>query len=77
MRRIGQEEKRLDPKAVSSFSPEVYKPTVYKSNSDSRPGTAGSQQQPIVPSSTEGLDEGDLFLPCHYFTYIGGTSTGG
>ena len=79
MRRVALEEKRLDPHTESSFSPGIYKPRVDEAQSSvgSRPPTAGSQQRPVVPTSTEGLSESDLFLPCHYFNYIGGTSTGG
>jgi len=74
MRRIGQEENRLDANVESSFHPEVFKPTVKENE---RPRTAGSQQSPVIGTPTANLQEADLFLPCHYFTYIGGTSTGG
>jgi hypothetical protein len=77
MRRVGVYEKHLDSRTESSFYPGIYKPRVLESEEGSRPQTAGSQQRPIVPTPTEGLNEGDLFLPCHYFNYIGGTSTGG
>jgi predicted esterase len=77
MRRIDQEERRLDSRTESSFYPGLYKPRVVRPPDDARPRTAGSQQQEIIASSTEDLQEADLFLPCHYFTYIGGTSTGG
>lgn len=76
MRRVGAEERRLDSMVKSSFGPGIYKPRAGETI-DGRPGTASSHPRPIVPSSLEGLDDGDLFLPCHYFTYVGGTSTGG
>jgi hypothetical protein len=83
MRRIGLEEKRLDSRVESSFYPGIYKPTVAIAASEGRPGTASSHPQEVVATITtdsEGnniLDESDLYLPCHYFNYIGGTSTGG
>ena len=77
MRRIGQEERRLDSRTESSFYPGLYKPRDVRPLDDARPRTAGSQQQETIASPTEDLQEADLFLPCHYFTYIGGTSTGG
>jgi hypothetical protein len=86
MKRVGLEEKKLDSRTESSFYPGVFKPRVVDAVNDGRPGTASSRPQEIVATPTitkdaEGndteLDEADLFLPCHYFNYIGGTSTGG
>jgi hypothetical protein len=85
MRRIGLEERRVDSRVESSFYPGVYKPRASTgiAASDERPGTANSHTQEIVGTPTtnaEGesiLEESDLYLPCHYFNYIGGTSTGG
>lgn len=31
----------------------------------------------IVARNPDSLDDDQLYLPCHYFTFIGGTSTGG
>jgi hypothetical protein len=83
MRKVGLEERRVDSRVESSFYPGIYKPRAAVAASDGRPGTAGSHTQDIVGTPTtdaEGesiLDGGDLYLPCHYFNYIGGTSTGG
>jgi hypothetical protein len=83
MRRIGLEERRIDSRVKSSFYPGVYKPMAVVVASDGRPGTASSHTQDIVGTPTTDtngesiLDESDLYLPCHYFNYIGGTSTGG
>jgi hypothetical protein len=83
MRRIGLEERRVDSRVESSFYPGVYKPRAAVAASDGRPGTTNSHTQDIVGTPTtdaEGeiiLEESDLYLPCHYFNYIGGTSTGG
>jgi hypothetical protein len=83
MRRIGLEERRVDSRVDSSFYPGVYKPRASIAASDERPVTANSHTQEIVGTPTtnaEGestLEESDLYLPCHYFNYIGGTSTGG
>jgi hypothetical protein len=83
MRRIGLEERRVDPRVESSFYPGVYKPMAAVAASDGRPVTTHSHTQDIVGTPTTNaqgeiiLDESDLYLPCHYFNYIGGTSTGG
>jgi hypothetical protein len=47
----------------SSFSPCEYPPLYVN-------GT-------ITPRLIESLDDDERYLPCHYFTYAGGTSTGG
>ncbi|KAH7323806.1 acyl transferase/acyl hydrolase/lysophospholipase [Rhexocercosporidium sp. MPI-PUGE-AT-0058] len=77
MRHIGAEERRLDSRTTSSFYPGIYKPTNIKPAEDSRPPTVDRRSSSIFATSTESLEDADLFLPCHYFTYVGGTSTGG
>ncbi len=85
MNKIGAEEKRLDEKAESSFYPSMYKPRSQNLEPQQRPGGSGVEADApdpnapivIVPSPTDGLPYSSLFLPCHYFTYAGGTSTGG
>lgn len=73
MDKIGEEEKRLDPTVNSSFAPFDYKP-----RSKSTPGGLDdSEADDIVGTATQGLPNSSLFLPCHYFTYAAGTSTGG
>lgn len=85
MNKIGNEEKRIDAAMESSFSPCAYRPTVLtkdnmlfegrpslRSDGFDRPDTAET-----IASPTEGLRNSSLFLPCHYFTYAAGTSTGG
>ena len=67
MNKIGDIEKSLDETTASSFSPCDYKPTRVD------PLDEGA----IEPSEREGLPNSALFLPCHYFTYAAGTSTGG
>ncbi|KAE8449128.1 hypothetical protein EG329_008512 [Mollisiaceae sp. DMI_Dod_QoI] len=81
MRRIGLEEKRLEENIDSSFYPSLYKPRGVALE-DNRPITASSNAQKVEASpkvDAEGRDLGESarFLPCHYFNYIGGTSTGG
>ena len=73
MNKIGEEEKRLNPQIQSSFEPEDYKPTSKKTSV----GSDGSEEDKIVATSTQELANSALFLPCHYFTYAAGTSTGG
>lgn len=75
MNKVGDEEKRLDRedgRAESSFSPCLYKPRYLK-----RVDTDSSEDE--IPSATklDGLPNSSLYLPCHYFTYAAGTSTGG
>lgn len=71
MNKVGDEEKRLDREdgcAESSFSPCLYKPRALTDSSEDG-----------IPSATnsEGLPNSSLYLPCHYFNYAAGTSTGG
>ena len=90
MNKIGDEEKRLDDGdglSESSFAPCLYKPMMSTRTDKSR----GGQERPrssssrasqaleasVVPTATKGLPYSALFLPCHYFTYVAGTSTGG
>lgn len=49
--------------AESSFSPCEYPPIEIN-------GT-------VVPRNLHDLEDDQLYLPCHYFTFAGGTSTGG
>lgn len=70
MDKIGEEEKRLDPTVKSSFAPFDYKPTSKRELDD-------SEADNVVATETQGLPNSSLFLPCHYFTYAAGTSTGG
>lgn len=73
MNKIGNEERRLDDiegkeeKTQSSFAPWPYKPIVPDSSHNPR----------SMASDVEDLPNSSLFLPCHYFDYAVGTSTGG
>ena len=73
MNKIGEEEKRLNSQVQSSFEPGDYKPVSKKTSG----GSHGSEEDKIVATSTQELPNSSLFLPCHYFTYAAGTSTGG
>ena len=90
MNKIGDEEKLLDQEekrtnTSSSFAPGDYKPIRPKTRHDattrrssqSSPSSVDPGQKPAVATSTENLPNSALFLPCHYFTYAAGTSTGG
>lgn len=84
MNKIGAEEKRLDPNTESSFYPSMYKPRrdPEPQQSFSSGGAEADAPDPdapviVVPTSTAKLPYSSLFLPCHYFKYAGGTSTGG
>lgn len=73
MNKIGDEEKRLDEfdevkgKTKSSFAPGAYKPMLPDPANETR----------CEASDTKRLRKSSLFLPCHYFDYAVGTSTGG
>lgn len=72
MNKVGDEEKRMgreDEFAESSFSPCEYKPRDRRRRlTDIRISSA---------TNTVGLPNSSLYLPCHYFDYAAGTSTGG
>ncbi|MCJ1465973.1 hypothetical protein MMC07_004592 [Pseudocyphellaria aurata] len=75
MNKIGDEEKKIDQgngSAASSFWPCLYKPTHLK-----RKHTNNLEDE--IPSATNANDlpNSSLYLPCHYFDYAAGTSTGG
>lgn len=85
MDKIGDEERRSDRGndcAESSFAPCDYKPMLpqpaikpmVRSATDS---TQSSTADVPVASATNNLPHSSLYLPCHYFTYAAGTSTGG
>lgn len=85
MDKIGDEERRSDrgdDYAESSFAPCDYKPmipqtaikTMARSATES---TQSSKADVAVASATDNLSHSSLYLPCHYFTYAAGTSTGG
>src|SRR5271163_2745877 len=84
MIKIGAEERRLDPRTESSFYPCMYKPRSREPELQQRPTGNGSKEVPDpdattipVPTPTAKLPDSSLFLPCHYFRYASGTSTGG
>lgn len=73
MNKIGEEEKRSEPPFESSFAPYDYKPMLNSSAGD----LDNLEGDGVVATATQGLPNSSLFLPCHYFTYAAGTSTGG
>jgi hypothetical protein len=84
MNKIGAEEKSLDKNTESSFYPCMYKPRSKDPEPQPRPMGNGSSEaldteESTIPvaTPTDGLPDSSLFLPCHYFQYAGGTSTGG
>lgn len=84
MDKIGDEEKRSDREdgiAKSSFAPCSYKPVSRTSEStqalNSPVGSEASDVPSFIASQTDDLPNSSLYLPCHYFTYVAGTSTGG
>ena len=85
MNKIGNLEKDLDKTTESSFSPCDYKSTVAEPAS-----TSGGSANPLPldpteptaidavgPTESHNLPNSALFLPCHYFNYAAGSSTGG
>lgn len=71
MNKVGDEEKRMDRddgSAESSFSPCLYKQRI---------STDSSEEEIQSAPNLVDLPNSSLYLPCHYFTYAAGTSTGG
>ena len=84
MNKIGDEERRIDREdgpAESSFSPFPYKPIskVPESTGSHHSGNESEDSDAVSydASPTDDLPNSSLYLPCHYFTYTAGTSTGG
>lgn len=91
MDKIGDEEKRQEPTSESSFAPFAYKPKSEKpvagdsgslksqsSNpSDATHPLAFAERPHTSCTESHDLHHSPFFLPCHYFTYAAGTSTGG
>lgn len=85
MNKIGDEERksdREDEHAMSSFAPCDYKPKIDQTpikpiGRSPTESTQSSKADTVVASPTDGLPYSSLYLPCHYFTYAAGTSTGG
>ncbi len=75
MNKVGALERRLG-NAQSSFSPCDYKPIKTNPMERSR-HEAPPLTDMTVGSPSHDLPYSSLFLPCHYFTYAAGTSTGG
>jgi hypothetical protein len=66
--------------ATSSYHPEEFIPCVDNGSNTERT-TTNSNESPLPEqrgcSNGGNCEEVCRFLPCHYFDYIGGTSTGG
>ena len=83
MRKIGIEERRLDKRIESSFSPHLYKPTKAKYTDrrwwrkDSEAAKSANADDVVGTKIHKPDAFSSLFLPCHYFDYAAGTSTGG
>ena len=79
MNMVGNVEKDLDQTTESSFWPSPYKPTITKSANKSGGSATSLPYEPSKTSEAGGIDlpNSALFLPCHYFDYAAGSSTGG
>lgn len=77
MEKVRVEERRLDPAIKSSFSPCLYKPTKIGFGAPYTENTKSVEANIVTETNTVGLSNDSLFLPCHYFDYGAGTSTGG
>ncbi len=89
MSKVAELEREEDPDVTTSFHPCEYKPRnsntteslLTRATGDDADETQLDLQRAHskmpVATPIEGLEDSHLFLPCHYFTYIGGTSTGG
>ena len=78
MNKIGDLEKSLGgPEAESSFAPCAYRPMLNQSSHMNADIESPIEPDDIVPTPTHEVPNSSLFLPCHYFDYAAGTSTGG
>lgn len=77
MEKVEIEERRKDPAIQSSFSPCIYKPTKTGFSTRYTKDFESFEANAVTETSTSGLSNDSLFLPCHYFDYGAGTSTGG
>lgn len=77
MEKVGIEERRMDPAIKSSFSPCMYKPTKIGFRTPYTKNVESFEASVVAETNSEGLCNDSLFLPCHYFDYGAGTSTGG
>ena len=77
MEKVGIEERRIDPAVKSSFSPSMYKPTKIGFGTPYTEDIDSFEANIVTETDPSGLSSDSLFLPCHYFDYGAGTSTGG
>ncbi len=77
MEKVGVEERRIDPTIKSSFSPCMYKPTKIGFSTPYSEDVESFEADIVTETNASGLSYDSLFLPCHYFDYGAGTSTGG
>ncbi|KAM0794634.1 acyl transferase/acyl hydrolase/lysophospholipase [Usnea florida] len=77
MEKIAIEERRIDPTIESSFSPCIYKPTRVGFSTPFSKNGKSFEASRVTETNSNGLSDDSLFLPCHYFDYGAGTSTGG
>lgn len=77
MEKVGIEERRIDPVVKSSFSPCLYKPTKIGFSTRFTKDVESFEATVVTETNPSGLSNDSLFLPCHYFDYGAGTSTGG
>ena len=77
MEKVGIEERRLDTAIKSSFSPCMYKPTKTGFRTRYTENVESFEAKLVTETNPKGLSNDSLFLPCHYFDYGAGTSTGG
>ncbi|CZR65628.1 uncharacterized protein PAC_15528 [Phialocephala subalpina] len=70
---IKEVEQTINPAAASSTTPYMFPG---RQRRDAEPITKSAASSPTAQSSIHTI-ENSAFLPCHYFDYIAGTSTGG
>lgn len=75
--KVGIEERRINPAIKSSFSPCMYKPTKVGFSTPCTEDVESFEVNVVTETNPSGLSDDSLFLPCHYFDYGAGTSTGG
>ena len=77
MEKVGIEERRIDSAAKAGFAPCMYEPTEIGFSTSCTEDIQSVEANDVTETNSRVLSNDSLFLPCHYFYYGAGTSTGG
>lgn len=76
MEKVGIGERRIDSAAKAGFAPCMYEPTENGVSTPYIEDIESLEANDVTETNSRGLSYDSLFLPCHYFYYGAGTSTG-